>query len=451
MPASFANLKNPTQFTATLPAISPQNLSHTFEAYVQDEWKPLTNLTLNLGARYDLQTKIFNEDFTQARYPTPLPYVDFASRGDKNNIAPRLGFAWDVRDDGRSVLRGGYGIVYVNLQNSLLDGEITAFQQYGVTIKNPSYPDPYNGKSPESFVSTAPPNITIGANDLRNPFAQTASLGFSQQIGPSLAIHVDGVYSNIDDYPNRVNINTPDPASGMRPLPQWGQIVQSQPAQGSFDYRALLVRLEKRYSTRYLYTVSYTLSKQEDGWTGKDGNATGSITDVFHPERDLGPADTDRRHNLAASGSVLLPFSLQLGAVWTLRSSLPFSAQAGRDLNNDGFNTDYVPGTTKNQGDRNLDISLVNVWRAQNGLGPISASQIDSTRYNRLDARLSKAIALGGGRKLELIGQVFNLLGSDNLGGVGSGQVTNALSDSFGRVLSALPRQQAELAVRVVF
>jgi hypothetical protein len=83
--------------------------------------------------------------------------------------------------------------------------------------------------------------------------------------------------------------------------------------------------------------------------------------------------------------------------------------------------------------------------------GAVSAGQIDSTRYNRLDARLSKAISLGGGRKLELIAQVFNLLGTDNLGGVGSGQVTNALSDSFGRVLSALPRQQAELAARIVF
>ncbi len=261
------------------------------------------------------------------------------------------------------MLRGGYGIIYVNLQNSLLDGEITAFQQYSVTIRNPSYPDPYQGKDPLSFVSTAPPNITIGANDLRNALAQTASVGFSQQLGGNFGLHLDGVYSRIDDYPNRVNINTPDPRTGLRPLPEWGQIVQSQPSQGTFDYTAFLARLEKRYSDRYLYTVSYTLAKQVDSWTGKDGNSTGSITNVFHPEDDRGPADTDRRHNLAASGSVALPLTLQLSAVWTLRSSLPFSAQAGRDLNNDGFTTDYVPGTTKNQGNRNLDLSLVNAWR----------------------------------------------------------------------------------------
>ena len=96
-------------------------------------------------------------------------------------------------------------------------------------------------------------------------------------------------------------------------------------------------------------------------------------------------------------------------------------------------------------------LEAVNAWRSLNGLGPIAASQIDTSRYNAFDMRVSKSFALGGNRKLELIGQVFNLLGADNLGGIGTSQVTNALSDSFGRVLSALPRQQAELAARIVF
>ena len=54
-----------------------------------------------------------------------------------------------------------------------------------------------------------------------------------------------------------------------------------------------------------------------------------------------------------ASGSVLLPYDINLGGVWTLRSTMPFSARAGRDLNGDGVaTTDYVPGTTRNQGNR---------------------------------------------------------------------------------------------------
>jgi hypothetical protein len=449
-PSTIAALKNPTQFTATLPAINPQNISHTFEVYAQDEWKPRTDLTLNLGLRYDLQTKIFNEDFTQARYPTPLPYVDFAARGDHNNVAPRAGLAWDVRGDGRTVVRSGYGMTYLNLQNSLLDGEITAFQQFSVTIKNPPYPDPYQGKSPSSFVSTAPPNITIGANDIHNPRAQTFNGGVSRQLSDAVALQVDGVYSFVQGYNVRTNINTPDPITGLRPLPQWGQIVQLGASPSDFTYKALLVRLERRYANRYLYNLSYTLSKADSAWTGSDANAGGSVTSAANPGLDQGPADADRRHNFVASGSILLPFNLNLGAVWTLRSALPFSALAGKDLNNDGFTTDYVPGTTKNQGSRDLDLSLVNAWRAQNGLAPIAASQIDSSRFNRLDIRLGKTLNFSG-RKLELIAQVFNVLGSDNLGGVGSAQVTNALSPSFGRILTAQPRQQAELAARFVW
>lgn len=438
---NFANLTGATQFTSSLPAFYPENLSHTFEAYAQDQWRPRANLTLNLGVRYDLQTRVWHEDYAQSRYPRPLPYVDFASRGDKNNVAPRLGLAWDLRNDGRSVVRAGYGIVYTNAQNSLLDGETNAFQQNTITIRNPSYPDPYQGKDPLTFVSTAAPNITIGANNLVNAPAYTTSAGFSQQLGDGAAIHLDGVYTKLDQIPTNVQINQPDPVTGIVPLPDWGRIAQTQPI-GTYEYRAFLARLEKRLARRAQYSVSYTWSKQE-------GNT--SVTDAFHPANDQGPGDTDRRHNLSVSGSVVIPKDITIGVIWTLRSALPFSALAGRDLNNDGSNTDFVPGTTKNQGNRDLDLPLVNAWRAQNGLGSLSAGQIDTSRYNRLDVRASKALLLGGRRRIELIAQVFNLLGTDNLGGVGSTQVTNALSDSFGRILTAQPRQQAELAARLAW
>ena len=222
------------------------------------------------------------------------------------------------------------------------------------------------------------------------------------------------------------------------PLPAWGHIGQVQPV-GNFIYKAFLARVDKRYSNRNQFTFSYTLAKQ-DGYS--------SSTNAADPSVDFGPAANDRRHTFVASGSVLLPFDVTLGTVWTVKSTLPFSALAGKDLNNDGSNSDFVPGTSVNQGNRNLDLSLVNAWRATNGLGPIAASQIDSTFYNRLDIRASKTLTLNDRRRIELIAQVFNVLGTNNLGGIGTSYVTNALSDSFGRILSAQPKQQAELAVR---
>src|SRR5207244_11193288 len=123
--------------------------------------------------------------------------------------------------------------------------------------------------------------------------------------------------------------------------------------------------LGTRMSRRHHSLASYTLAKAADNipahrWVNQ-----------LRMSDDVGPSTVDRRHTLVASGAVLLPYDVQFGAVWTLRSSLPFNALAGRDLNGDGFNTDYVPGTTRDQGARDLDISLVNVWRTQNGLQPI--------------------------------------------------------------------------------
>jgi hypothetical protein len=176
------------------------------------------------------------------------------------------------------------------------------------------------------------------------------------------------------------------------------------------------------------------------------------VTDQSNYSLDYGPSDLDRRHSLAASGAVLMPYGVTLGAVWTIRSTLPFSAIAGVDLNNDGFVTDYVPGTSRNQGNRDLDLSAVNAWRAANGLAPIAAIQIEQDKFNSLDLRVSKSFAIVGTRKLEVLVQVFNLLGTDNLNApFTGGQVTNALSDSFGRILTARPRQQAELAARFVW
>lgn len=161
---------------------------------------------------------------------------------------------------------------------------------------------------------------------------------------------------------------------------------------------------------------------------------------------------------------MLLKYGINIGAVLTLRSTMPFSARAGLDLNRDGVTvdgqqTDYVPGTTRdvfNRGNNAELLEIVNAYRAAtrdashpNGYAPIPESQLDVNTFKQLDVRASKAIFLGANRKLEFIVQVFNLLGTDNLGGLEKRWTENALSDSFGRILSVFPRQQAELAVRV--
>ncbi len=106
--------------------------------------------------------------------------------------------------------------------------------------------------------------------------------------------------------------------------------------------------------------------------------------------------------------------------------------------------------------DRPLAAALVgdggkNAWRAQNGLAAVSQSQIDTSRINIMDARLSKAFKFGG-RKAELLAQAFNLFNAKNLQAqFGSGRIGNALSPVFGSIASARPNFQGTIAVRFTF
>ena len=441
-PASLSALTNPIQFTASFPPVEEPYNSKWFQAYAQDDWRVSPQLTLNLGVRYDLQYGSFNQKLNLAKFPVPIPYIDPASRGDINNLQPRVGMAWDPAANGRTVLRAAYGVYNRYQWAGVFSAERQNLIQTNIVVRNPAYPDPYGGRDPLTFASTAPPNITIVANDIRNPIAHISTVGIARELMANMAVNVDAVYTRTLGDNISANINTQDPVTRLRPLPAWGRIIENQ-SLGEATYKALLVRAEKRFADRYMYLVSYTLAKTTD-----NGNAT--LTDFYNPGIEFGAGSTDRRHALVGSGAVLLPWDVTLGAVWTLRSSMPFSARAGRDLNSDSATTDYVPGTTRNQGNRGLDLGFVNAWRATNGLAPIAAAQIDSNRYNSLDVRLSKSFALASSHKIEFIGQVFNLFGTDNLlasGGNGS-WVDNSLSDSFGRILTAFNRQQGEVAVR---
>ncbi len=445
--AAIANLRSPIQFTASFPPLPRRLENHWIQGYVADQWRVRSNVTVDLGLRYDNQYKSFNNHITLAGRERMGQLIDPKSRGDNNNLAPRLGLAWDVNSDGTSVLRAAYGWYYQYLMQNQLRPELTTLLQSQVNLRNPSYPDPYGGLSPQAFVVvSATPNVNTLDDGIENAEAKGFTVGLSRQLRPNLAIHVDGIFTDVNKMTQSANINTPDPVTRLRPIAGWGNIVQLQSA-GFHEYRAMFVRLDKRLSDRHQYMLSYTLGKETNQ------GPTGTITDFYNPELDRGPGSGDRRHGFVASGSVLLPFDLNVGAVWTLRSTMPFSARAGIDLNNDGAaGTDYVPGTTRNQGnlgDNDAFLAAVNAWRAQNARTPIAASQLATNEYNRFDIRASKAVQVGG-RRLEFIAQVFNLFGRDNLG-VGGTWQENSLSNAFGRILDVQPRQQAELAVRFTF
>ena len=214
-PQSIANLKNPTFFGASLPAVNSSLLTKHLAFFVQDTWKPAPTFTVDLGLRYDRQFGSFNEDVVldprvvaavQALGSTANPQ----SRGDGNNFGPRLGVVWDVKGKGSSVVRAGFGVYYDNIRTlNNMTGEQRNFSQFTIAIVNPPYPDPYQGKDPLTFASNAPANLNVLADNFKNPQAENYSLGVTQKLAADVSVHVDGVY--VHSSGDRINIR-PQPS-----------------------------------------------------------------------------------------------------------------------------------------------------------------------------------------------------------------------------------------------
>jgi hypothetical protein len=443
-PTTIANLKNPTQFTAALP---PQYTSvpiSQYSAYIQDDWRVHRDLTINLGLRWDREIGSFNESLNPNSFPQPVPFLgDPGKRGNSHNFGPRFGLAWNVAGKGTNVIRAGFGIYYNNIQTLLNFPENRNFSQCSVLIKNPSYPDPYGGQSPTAFCSAAAPTVTVLDKDFANPYSEQFTLGYSRELLHDFSIHVDGIYMHTLRDWRTVDMNYPVnyPANTVRPLPAFARILDHKSISQS-KYKGMYVRAEKRFARRYQFLVSYTLA------SARDDNPQAQVTNPASYNLDWGPAVIDRRNALVASGSVLLPWKFTFGAIWQLRSALPFGAfTSTTDV--DGL-AQYIPGTSRNLGNRKNGsfLTAVNAYRATLGLAAIPASQIDSSRFNSFDVLVSRAFLVKEQRRLELKAQVFNLFGTQNLSG---GNTTSAVSANFGRILAAGNLQQAELAVRLVF
>jgi len=433
----------PTSFFQTVPPVLTSIPTAQTSYFVTDDWNGIRNLTLSMGLRYDREYGSFNEHINPAAYPQTIPFLgNPAQRGDANNIAPRLGLSWNIHGDGRDVVRAGYGIYYGNIQTLQNFAEDRNLAQSVVSLNCskpgqatcPSYP---NAFAAGQTAATVLPSVTLLAPNFQNPYSEQYNGGYSRQISPNFSIHLDGVYElSLRDF-RVVDLNYPNSA-GVRPFPQFARILQHSPMSKS-KYKALYIRADKRFTNRYEFLLSYTLSSCTD-----DG-AQSLVTNYANYGQDWGPCNIDRRNALVASGSYQAPWGITLGSIFNLRSSPPFSVFS-TSRNADG-STQYIAGTTRDQGRRGLDYAAVNAFRASQGLAPVDASMLTNGRANTLDLRAARTFNLGETRRLDVIAQVFNLIGTYNYSGIN----TNLRSTSWGQATGAGPLQQAELAVHFTF
>ena len=480
----------PYQFTQSAVPLLYYLPSTQHAYFLEDSWKAKPNLTLSAGIRYDLQKgSPFLDTYTPNPAKPAIPYEGNPhTRGDYNNFGPRVGFSYDPFKKSKDVIRGGYGVFYNFVQTELSEGEKLNFVACSIQITAPTgsyvpYPNPYGTGTAASFCgATANTNVVILSPGLSNPYLHQFSLGYTRQLGSDLSVSVDGIYDRgLRDY--KVYDRNLAPAVGApRPDPQIAQI-QQHASTAATEYKALYLKFTKRYSHRYMYTASYALS------SAHDNNPHAAPVDYNNQGNDWGPANIDRRDVLVLSGSVMLPWKIMVGGIFSFRTREPFSVTTtitspnGTTLTanpNPNLPAQYVPGTKRNQGNRDINYAAINAYRADldahvstysglnatggkiagttgcavNGPGVgnclstnLSAASVVSNQYEDFDLRLSKTIFQREAMKLEVIGQAFNLFGTENYTGI----TTSPTLNTFGQPTGAGNVQIGELAAKFTF
>ena len=446
-PNNTAGLQNAISFTQSAVPLVYYLPSTQLSFFGEDSWRVASNLTLNYGLRWDRQYgSAFLDTYTPdtVNHPAIPGEGNPHTRGDRNNFGPRIGFSYDPFKTTKDAIRGGYGVYYNFIQTEQQEAEKLNFIACPVAISNGGanigYPNPYGGQTVASFCTKSAPNVTVLSPNMANPYQHQFSLGYSRQLSNSLSVSADGIYNHgLRDYRN-YDLNYPAnfPANRIRPDTVLNQIVQHAPV-AQTEYKALYIKFDKRLSNRYLYTASYALS------SGIDNNPHGSVTNYANPGLDYGPSSIDRRHAVVLSGSVLLPGKVLFGGIFTYRSALPFSVTTTTlNANNTG---QYVTGTSRNQGNRDISYDAINAYRSSISLAPVTAASVTSTRYVNLDVRVSKYLFQREQRKVELIGQAFNLFGFRNY----TSFTSAGASSAFGVATAQAQAQIAELAARYTF
>src|SRR5262249_50449795 len=200
-------------------------------------------------------------------------------------------------------------------------------------------------------------------------YAQQFNVGVNGMLTRELSFGAD--FTNVRRRGDRdtVEINLPDQVTRVRPYPQFVRVNFWQPTADNY-YKALLLKIEKRMSSRYQFLTSYTLSKAEDD------NVIGTRIDVYGYSKVRRAGGADRRHRLVVSGIAQLPLESQVSVIGDFRSSLPFTPTSSLgDLNNDTLTGDLPAGVLPGSGCRSLNLDAINAFRAARNLTQVT--QVD--------------------------------------------------------------------------
>jgi hypothetical protein len=279
-------------------------------AYAQDDWRVLPNLTLNLGLRWEYGSPYWEQHNLQSNFdPATATLIQAKSGGiydrslvhpDLNDFAPRVGFAWAPTS--RTSVRGGFGTSYVHYTRAG-SGDILAinapqalFYSVNQTPGSPGYKRVDQGFSgtlsqPFTAATQLTDNITYVPADTRDSYVGSYYLSVQQALAKNSLLDIAYVGNRGLKLQDFLNFNQKNPSNGFaRPIPSWGDITEAL-NEGYSNYNSLQVRYEQRYSHGLTLLNSFTWGHSLDNDSASLESNTPSPQDANNLHAEYAQSD----------------------------------------------------------------------------------------------------------------------------------------------------------------
>jgi hypothetical protein len=508
----------PSAVTQDAPVTGYSNSWYT-ALFVQDDFRVHPRLTLNLGLRWDVQTaptdpfnRVVNYVAGQrstVNLQAPVGALFYGDPGVERggiptsfgHFSPRIGFAWDPMGDGKTSIRGAWGMFYGSLSGNEWN-TMTNFQPFSTRLTftniNPrtnaagvplgaSLSNPYNafvGGNPFPYRGTF---ITGGglfpvASDFKWPRSYQMNISVQRQLTKKLTVGAAYVATLSRNLPFARDINypvvTPTATSAganvlsRRPNTAFGAVLLLNSDQTA-SYHGLQITSAMRMSHHVTFNAFYTYSHTRDSAQLQNNTTQGLAQNYSNLAAEEGRADTDQRHVFSMSlnyqpdyykgGSSVLRHVINgwsISPIIKLRSGLPFTITNGNvDANLDGSTNDRAQLI----GDPHIDNPTAERWfntaafvqnRVVNGVatdGNSPRNLLDGPGYRVVDLAISRDFRLTERFKLRFRAEGTNVFNMVNLGQPGSAVPSGATSATFGVITSAAPMRKLQFGLRLSF